>query len=449
MKDYSNIIAELNGSHWLMREESLHQMADVIQDIELGTVIDAKARHGQEDDNDPIDRMFEVQDGTAVVPVRGKIMPRANLMTMMSGGVSVEMLGETVKRLDEREDVNRVVFDFDSPGGSATGLTNLANRIRNMKTETVAFASGGMYSAAYYFGSAADKLFVSPNGGVGSIGVYTMLVSRAKQNEMMGLDVRVIRSTPMKGKGNPAEPIDEETVNKYQRQVDQLHTEFIRVVAENRGLDEDFVRENMADASVVMGNDAQGTSFVDGVMTRDQVFDSFTESLNTNTNNHNDMDFTEQELAELSEAFDADVEDSADVVRLSKELAADLDQAQSELASVRTAFDQYKENAQANEVDRMITEAIEQDKKFPPAKRETLETLAEENGIEALETTISLVDNGSAAPKQMSETVEAPEESQDEKIQAARAEGKAVAMDDDEAEFYKTAGKDFVHVEDL
>lgn len=450
MKNYSNIIAELNGTHWLMREESLNQMADVIRDIELGTVIDAKATMQENQEDSGVEGMytFDESTGTAVLDIQGKIMPRANLMTMMSGGVSTEMLTKAVKHLDEREDVKRVVMNFDSPGGAGVGLTNLSNAIRNMRTDTISFAQGGMYSAAYYFGSAADKLYVSPNGGVGSIGVYTMLASRAKQNEMMGVDVRIIRSTPMKGKGHAAEPIDEDTVKKYQKQVDQLHAEFVRVVAQNRGLSEEFVLQNMADASVVMGSDAEGTGFVDGVLTRDEVFASFTET-NSNTINTGNMDFSEQELAELSEAYDADVESTSDIVRLAKAQAGQLEDLRSEHKALQTAFDSMKEQKEQNEIEALLDEAIERDQKFAPAKRADLRELAEEDGIDTLRRTVALVDAGSAAPKQMKETVEAPQASEDEMIKAARADGKKVALDEDEAAFYEEAGSDYIRKEDL
>jgi len=451
MKNYSNIIAELNGTHWLMREESLREMSDVIRQLELGTIVDAKGQLQESGDGeDQIDKMFSVdENGTAVMKVHGKIFPRANLMTMMSGGVSTEMLSEAVRRLDDSEKVNRVVFDFDSPGGAGTGLTNLANRIRGMETETVSFASGGMYSAAYYIGSAADKLLVSPNGGVGSIGVYTMIVSRAEQYEEKGLDVRIVRSTPLKGKGHSAEPIDDETVAKYQKQVDQLHSEFIRVVAKNRGLEEEFVRENMADASVLMGSDAEGTAFVDGVMTRDQVFEQFSFSTTTNDNNTMFEEDQAEQLAEIVGAEEATEEAIMAAAEEQAELAEQSEQYRKDLRATETALENLKEQHTENEIDQLLDEAIERDQKFAPAKREQLRELAEEEGVDTLRRTISLVDEGSAAPKQMAETEEVEEVDEEELIRAARNDGKAVALDEDEAEFYETAGQEYVRKEDL
>lgn len=119
-----------------------------------------------------------------------------------------------------------------------------------------------------------------------------------------------------------------------------------------------------------------------------------------------------------------------------------------ELAATKEAFADYRQEAEENEAERMISAAIDSGK-FPPMKREALEALADESGIDALRQTIELVPSNAAGPREMGQLEERSTEEQDELIKQARAEGKAVAMDEEEAEFYRTAGKDFVHIDEI
>jgi membrane-bound ClpP family serine protease len=70
--------------------------------------------------------------------------------------------------------VKAVVIDVDSPGGSVDGVAELFDQIysaRGSKPIT-AISNTLMASAAYWIGTAADELVVSPSGQVGSVGVY-------------------------------------------------------------------------------------------------------------------------------------------------------------------------------------------------------------------------------------------------------------------------------------
>lgn len=430
---YPNIISEISGSHWFMREEAVVEMAGVIRDMSAG---DVQKWQALEQEAEPLEAMYELTgNGTAVVPVRGKIMPRANLMSMMSGGVSVSKLTSLTRQLDADSDVRRVLFTFDSPGGSPTGLTGLAQAIRQMDTPTMSFAEGGMYSAAYYIGSAADELYVSPTGGVGSIGVYTMLVSHAERLENEGIDVKVIRSTPLKAKGHSSEPIDEDTVKKYQQQVNSLHREFARNVALNRNLSLDFVLQDMATGEVKMGADAAETELADGVKTLADVIEDF--ELNTSAAETE----TEQLLAHVQSEYKALSEEHA-------ELAEEVAEKESYVETLEEQLDEVMDNAESQAVEQAADRLIAEERKVAPAKREQLIEALEED-FDGTMKRFALVSEGAAAPRDFPTEGGGDSKDFEAKVREAEKEGKFIAYDQSEADIYASMGKDYVMADDL
>lgn len=112
----------------------------------------------------------------AILPLLGTIIPRANLMSEMSGGTSVQRFTNNLRQALRDPDVASIVIDVDSPGGQVGGVPELADEIYQSRGDKriVAVANTLAASAAYWIGSAADELVVTPSGEVGSVGVVAM-----------------------------------------------------------------------------------------------------------------------------------------------------------------------------------------------------------------------------------------------------------------------------------
>ena len=71
--------------------------------------------------------------------------------------------------------VRGVILDVDSPGGEVGGLFDLVARIAALKASfgkpLWAVANEDALSAAYAIASAADRIYVTQTGEVGSVGV--------------------------------------------------------------------------------------------------------------------------------------------------------------------------------------------------------------------------------------------------------------------------------------
>lgn len=179
-----------------------------------------------------------LSNGVALVPIRGTIAPKMNMMQAMSGGVSAELLVNTFDALAEDTRVRSVVLDVDSPGGSVMGVEEARQalvRLRDKKPVR-AVANYMIASAATYITTAAHKTFAQPSSVTGSIGTIATFESESRRLEQEGIDVTIIRSGKMKAVPHSAEPLSEKGLELLQQRVDKWTARFYNALSENLGI---------------------------------------------------------------------------------------------------------------------------------------------------------------------------------------------------------------------
>ncbi len=214
----------------------------------------------------PADR---VTGSVAVLPLFGTIFPRANLMTDVCGATSAERFGVQFTELVKNPDVSAIVLDVDSPGGQVSGVEELSTRIYEARgtKPIVAVANHTMASAAYWIGTAADEVVVTPSAEVGSIGVFAMHEDVSAALEKDGIKVSLISEGKYKTEGNPYEPLSEESKEAIQARVAEYYDRFVKAVARNRGVKAADVRSGFGEGRVVGARQAVSLGMADRIAT--------------------------------------------------------------------------------------------------------------------------------------------------------------------------------------
>lgn len=211
----------------------------------------------------------------AVIGVRGIISHRASQVDDMSGpgGTSVERLTARFRGAMNDPAVKAVVFDVDSPGGSVYGVPELADEIRASRGRKPmeAVANALMASAAYCIGSQADRLWVTPSGETGSIGVYAAHVDLSKFYEQMGEKVTLVSYGKNKTLGNPFEPLPDDARADMEKRVNEYGAQFDRDVAKGRGVTTEKVRRDFGQGLIFGAKEATDRGLADGAATLDEV----------------------------------------------------------------------------------------------------------------------------------------------------------------------------------
>lgn len=209
----------------------------------------------------------------AILPLFGTIFPRANMMTDVSGATSAERFAADFSALVDNPEIGAIVLDVNSPGGQVNGIAEAANRIYQArgKKPIVAVANHLMASAAYWIGSAADEIVATPDGEVGSVGVFAVHQDVSKKLEQDGVKITFIKEGKYKTEGNPYEPLSEEAHAVIQARVSDVYESFLNSIALHRGVKPDDVRNGYGEGRVVSAQQSIRLGMADRIETLDQT----------------------------------------------------------------------------------------------------------------------------------------------------------------------------------
>jgi len=204
---------------------------------------------------------------TAILPLYGVISQRMNLLAEYSGGTSTDLFGRWFDDAMADETVSRIVLDVDSPGGSVYGIAELSNKIYKARgtKPILAVANSLMASAAYWVASAADEIFVTAGGEVGSVGVIAVHVDQSKANENAGINVSYITAGEHKADGNPDAPLTDDARAFIQSRVNEYYEKFTSDVARFRGKDKSYVQASFGKGRVFGASQAIKVGMADKI----------------------------------------------------------------------------------------------------------------------------------------------------------------------------------------
>lgn len=263
----SYVLDSILNTHWAISEDHLRVLISIAErqpDFELLEKIRSEKPKETE--------RASIRGGVAVIPVRGPLFKRANLMTEHCGATSYETVLRDFHQMMASEKVQGIVFDIDSPGGQANGCSELADHIHAARGQKpiAAYIGGTGASAAYWLASACDRVFASDSAIVGSIGVQTALKSEKVEGE-----IRIVSSqSPAKNR----DPSTEEGQRDVQTVVDALAEVFLAKVARNRRVDRDHVLERFGQGAVFVGQEAIKRGLVDEISTLECVISQYGEN---------------------------------------------------------------------------------------------------------------------------------------------------------------------------
>lgn len=208
--------------------------------------------------------------GVRVIPIHGIIGKHMSALEMMCGGCSLDAVEAMVQDAKSDPLVTSVLFDVNSPGGTVTGVPELADQIEQLASEkpTIAYTDSECCSAAYWLASQCRGVYSSHSATIGSVGVYIALLDESRALENEGIKVNAIHAGKWKLAGAPFKPLTDEERAMFQAGVDKTHAQFISAVTRNRMISGDNLQGQCFD-----GEEAVAANLTDG------IFSTFSEAL--------------------------------------------------------------------------------------------------------------------------------------------------------------------------
>lgn len=267
----NNILNAMGAYPWAILEQELEKIIAIAsRQNDIQAVL---AKGGQRLENT---HKTMIRDGVAIIPVYGSIFRRANLMTEVSGATSTEIIARDFNSALNNKDVNAIVFDMDSGGGQANGISELSSMIFNArgKKPIKAYAGGSFASACYWLGSSCDEVIINNTGIAGSIGAMLSFDDDTEAKEKNGIrQMKYISSVSPHKNSN----------SELQKLVDSLGAIFVENVARNRGVTTDFVLKNYGQGGLFVGQEAVDAGLADRVGTLEEVIASLSNKSSFNS----------------------------------------------------------------------------------------------------------------------------------------------------------------------
>jgi len=345
----SNLLDALYSNAWAITDGKIRDIEAMLQrhsagvslpDHKIQEIVDQNDTASFEglSDFDQITSGGYLRKGdTAYVPIHGTIVSRAGFIAKASGAVSPQAVQERLRSAAADEEVERIVLDIDSPGGTVAGTIPTANTVARVAEdkEVVAVGENMIASAAYWIGSHADRLIVGEGAQVGSIGVIAVHRDHTGKLEEEGIESTIVRVQGDKALGHPEEAFSDEAREVWEERLKGYYDLFTEAVARSMGIPEDDLRSEIGSRSY-MGRDAVEAGLADQIGSLAAVLRS------SNTYEPKDNQFTmsdaNEESAEKSvqdriEALEARLEaeeQRAEQAEAQAEKAAQLAEQQSE-----------------------------------------------------------------------------------------------------------------------
>jgi signal peptide peptidase SppA len=216
---------------------------------------------------------LQILEGIAILPVLGTLVRRSSYIGAASGLTSYHDIEAMAEQAFADGQVRAVLLEIDSSGGEAGGVFDLAQRLRQLAQTSGkplwAIADEAALSAAYAIACAADRLWLTRTAEVGSIGVVAVHVDESVADAKAGLNYTFLHAGAHKVDGHPHAPLPAPVAADIQADIDQLHEQFISLVAGFRRLTVEAIRDT--EARVYRGEAALQAGLADQIGTRSEA----------------------------------------------------------------------------------------------------------------------------------------------------------------------------------
>ena len=210
------------------------------------------------------DGAAEVKHRIAVIRLRGLI---ASAGSDYIGGSTPEGIKIQFEQALEDDSVRAIVLAIDSPGGEVTASDDIYNVIRKARDKKPVVVSMGSMAASggYYAAVGGTHIFARDTTFTGSIGVIMQTMNYADLFGKVGLQMHTFKSGKMKDMLSGSRPITPEEQEYVQALIMQTYGKFVGIVAAERKIPEDALRNGVADGRVLSGKDALAAKLIDEI----------------------------------------------------------------------------------------------------------------------------------------------------------------------------------------
>ncbi|MCL6500713.1 MAG: signal peptide peptidase SppA [Candidatus Pacearchaeota archaeon] len=219
------------------------------------------------------------------IPLNGVILTTEEERLLPYEYVSSEEIIKNIEDATKNKNIKAIIFEINSPGGSAVASSEIAQAIKKAKKEklTVAVIREQGTSGAYWIASSCDYVLAHPLSITGSIGVTASYLEISGLLERFNITYVNLTTGKYKETMSPFRELTNEEREIILKKLESIHETFIMEVTKNRGLTEKQVEE-LANGMFYLGTEAKELGLVDAIGSREEAIDYIEKKLNIKAN---------------------------------------------------------------------------------------------------------------------------------------------------------------------
>lgn len=205
----------------------------------------------------------------AVLPLFGMLAQHVDDLEG-SGGTSTADYGRQLAQLVANPSVRTIVLEVHSPGGQVYGTQELSDHIfaaRKSGTRIVSAVNSEAASAALWIGTSPERVYVTPSGQMGSLGVVVMHRDYSAFEDRVGVKTTLLATPERKISGHPFAPLGDEAATELRDGIEKSYKRFVSAMARNRGVSEDRVRSDFGGGAMLRADEAVRAGLADEIAT--------------------------------------------------------------------------------------------------------------------------------------------------------------------------------------
>ena len=223
-----NLLEVINTKFWYINQEYAFRLYPIVTElVKRGEFLTNKLS------DKGSSRNADVLDNVAVLPIHGTMTKRGGL----SAHGTRDLIG-AINFANQDDNINSILLDIESNGGTVDGTADLGLAIKNSKKPVVSYIDSVAASAAYWAASQSDEIIVSPtnNPQVGSIGALYLHTDQSKFISKNIGSVKIVRAPQStdKAKINAIEPLTDNLEFEIKKELEEITDSFIGAVKEGR-----------------------------------------------------------------------------------------------------------------------------------------------------------------------------------------------------------------------
>ncbi len=211
---------------------------------------------------------------TALVHINGVILSGSG-PGYNDGNTYSDDISGLLEQISKNKKIKAVIFEINSPGGSAVGSSEIAYEIYKLRVlgiTSVALIREQGTSGAYWVASACDMVYSHPLSITGSIGVLASYLEYSSLLERFNITYERLNAGQYKDTLSPYRELTNEERQILQSKINLIQKAFVNQVARNRNMTEEEVQK-LATGMFYLGSEAKDLGLIDDLGLKEDVIE--------------------------------------------------------------------------------------------------------------------------------------------------------------------------------